>query len=253
MFEKKVLQETANEIINLQTHLKEKANDYEAYYWRNQGWRIQETLTNLVNESVSKDQLIVDIGCNPPFMLATLRKCEYKAIGVDINPHSFKKSIEQYDLSVIECDIENQGLPFEDNSIDVIVLAEVFEHLRINPLWTLQETYRVLRPKGFLLLSTPNLRSLKGIYNFLIKGVCYSCASNVFREFNTINTLGYFGHMREYTWQEINLLIKKIGYHKTKLIFAGGANQNAFLTPIYLLAPSLRPSLHIVAFKPSPE
>ena len=73
-----------------------------------------------------------------------------------------------------------------------------------------------------------------------------------FKEFNEINNLGYFGHIREYTWQEMNSLLQAVGYVEQENIFAG-ATKNPSLAPIYSLIPTLRPVLHILAFKPSPE
>ncbi|PSO78997.1 MAG: hypothetical protein BRC41_19540 [Cyanobacteria bacterium QH_9_48_43] len=248
---KPVLHNTASEIIELS--LKKQTDSYYQSFWKSQAWRVEETLANLVTHLESKRKLIVDIGCNPPILLASIKNLGYQTIGLDINPDSFREYIEQFNLSTVKCDIDNQMLPFEDNSVDAIVLAEVFEHLRINPLFTLSETYRVLRPGGFLLLSTPNLHSLKGIKNFLLKGNNYSCASNIFKEFNKINTIGYFGHIREYTWQEMNSLLQEIGYVEQNNIFSGGATKNPSLAPIYSLIPTLRPVLHILAFKPSPE
>jgi predicted SAM-dependent methyltransferase len=59
----------------------------------------------------------------------------------------------------------------------VVYLAEVFEHLRIDPIFRARELRRVLRPGGRLLLRTPNLQSLQEIYSFLVSGLACSCAN----------------------------------------------------------------------------
>ena len=42
-----------------------------------------------------------------------------------------------------------------------MLFCELFEHLHLNPFHTLKEIFRVLRPGGLLLLTTPNLRRVE--------------------------------------------------------------------------------------------
>jgi SAM-dependent methyltransferase len=51
-------------------------------------------------------------------------------------------------------DIE-KGLEFSDATFDMVFCSEVIEHM-VNPENLVKEIYRVLRPEGKLLLSTPN-------------------------------------------------------------------------------------------------
>jgi len=55
--------------------------------------------------------------------------------------------------NVILADI-NDGIPVDDNRVDVIICFEVLEHLK-KPAFVIQEINRVLRPGGKLILSTP--------------------------------------------------------------------------------------------------
>lgn len=50
-----------------------------------------------------------------------------------------------------EVNFEEEPLPFADDAVDVVVFNEVFEHLRVNPIFTFREINRVLRPQGTLL------------------------------------------------------------------------------------------------------
>jgi 2-polyprenyl-3-methyl-5-hydroxy-6-metoxy-1,4-benzoquinol methylase len=50
-------------------------------------------------------------------------------------------------------------LPFDDNSFDVVHMAEVIEHLP-HPDRAMDEVRRILRPHGHLVISTPNLACL---------------------------------------------------------------------------------------------
>ncbi|KIE58794.1 2-polyprenyl-3-methyl-5-hydroxy-6-metoxy-1,4-benzoquinol methylase [Methylacidiphilum kamchatkense Kam1] len=93
---------------------------------------------------------------------------------------------EKWDLSTFACDytdkwmeVKNQKvevvdlntdpLPYSDNSFDIITCTEVVEHLN-NYRKLLQEMYRVLKPQGLVVISTPNLLNLKSRMRFFSFG-----------------------------------------------------------------------------------
>lgn len=63
----------------------------------------------------------------------------------------------------------NRSLAIRDGAFDVIVAAEVIEHLE-NPRALAREWARVLRPGGLLLLSTPNQESLRSLLSLTVRG-----------------------------------------------------------------------------------
>jgi SAM-dependent methyltransferase len=89
-------------------------------------------------------------------------------IGVDIfipkkRPKNYKK--------LIKADVTKK-LPFKKDSIDVIVLSGVIEHLE-NPLKALREMNRVLKKGGILLMETPNPYFIPVILSDLIMNLRY--------------------------------------------------------------------------------
>ena len=208
-----------------------------------------KVILDISKNKQKKDFSILDVGSNPPFLLSTLTKLGFNALGVDSSPQVFAKTIDKYDLEVSQCNIELESLPFPDNTFDCVVFTEVFEHLRIDPIFTVSELYRVLKKDGVLILETPNLYSIKGIYNFIVKGKTYSCATNsVYDEFKLVQTMGFFGHIREYTYQEVERFLNQIGFAKSQVLFRGGGKR--FITkPIYSLFNNLRPSMMFLAYK----
>jgi SAM-dependent methyltransferase len=226
----------------------DSGNPWYAHYWLHQRERLIDDLSVLMATLKPGDRLL-DVGANPPLMLATMRELGVDAKGVDLHPESFERVIGRFGLDMRAVDIEREQLPFGDGSFDVVYLAEVFEHLRINPIFTAAELHRVLRPGGKLLLRTPNLYSLPGMYRFLVKGTAYSCASDsVFDQYNMINNLGFFGHIREYTYQELTAFMKRIGFAAVDVQFWGGGGR-WWTRGLYRIAPNLRYSMMLVATK----
>lgn len=68
----------------------------------------------------------------------------------------------------IQADL-NDRLPLPDASCDVIAALEVIEHLE-NPRAMLRDCFRLLRPGGLLLVTTPNNESLRSQVNLLCRG-----------------------------------------------------------------------------------
>jgi SAM-dependent methyltransferase len=63
----------------------------------------------------------------------------------------------------------NQSLPFDDGQFDLVYSIEVMEHLH-RPYDTLRECFRVLKPGGWLIVSTPNILHLQSRFRFLFTG-----------------------------------------------------------------------------------
>ena len=73
----------------------------------------------------------------------------------------------EFELRIEEINIETEPLPAEDESVDVVTFFEVLEHLRIDPIFTMKEINRILRPGGLLMLTTPNIGSFEGLLRIL--------------------------------------------------------------------------------------
>jgi 2-polyprenyl-3-methyl-5-hydroxy-6-metoxy-1,4-benzoquinol methylase len=63
----------------------------------------------------------------------------------------------------------NDPVPLPGQGFDVVVAAEVIEHLE-NPRAVCREIFRLLRPGGLTLLSTPNNESWRSIIALVVRG-----------------------------------------------------------------------------------
>lgn len=84
----------------------------------------------------------------------------HDVVAVDIDEHYFKLTgipFKKVDL--------NKELPFENDSFDYVVSIEGIEHLE-NPFLCVREFARVLRPEGSLIITTPNIMSIKSRTRF---------------------------------------------------------------------------------------
>jgi 2-polyprenyl-3-methyl-5-hydroxy-6-metoxy-1,4-benzoquinol methylase len=68
----------------------------------------------------------------------------------------------------VECDL-NERVPLPDSSFDVVLSAEVIEHLE-NPRAIAREWFRLLRPGGTLVVSTPNNESWRALVALAVRG-----------------------------------------------------------------------------------
>jgi SAM-dependent methyltransferase len=200
----------------------------------------------IIERYCTKQDIIVECGSIPLILTASLKALGYNVLGIDIDPNRFSLTIAKLGLRIFECNIETEPLPLETESCDVVIFNEVFEHLRINPIFTIGEVYRILKPHGILLLSTPNLRSLRGLVNFLLNNKAYSNSGNIYDEYEKIERLGHMGHVREYTTTEVSEFLSRLGFQVQALVFRGRYKRKWQQLAARLL-PSLRPFVTYIA------
>ncbi|MBA7608762.1 Ubiquinone biosynthesis O-methyltransferase [subsurface metagenome] len=116
----------------------------------------------------NKNAQVLDAGAGYGALTKKLYENAYNVSACDAHPEIFK-------FDKVECkraDLNN-ALPYADNSFDAVVVVEVLEHL-VDHNCFFRECRRILKQNGKLIISTPNILSLKSRLLFLMSGFFYS-------------------------------------------------------------------------------
>jgi 2-polyprenyl-3-methyl-5-hydroxy-6-metoxy-1,4-benzoquinol methylase len=100
---------------------------------------------------------LLEIGCACGFLLVAARERGFAVQGVEISAWASGYARQSLGLDVKTGYLERLPLPAE--SYDVVVLADVIEHLT-DPRATVRHIHRLLKPGGRLLLLTPDVGSV---------------------------------------------------------------------------------------------
>lgn len=224
-----------DEVVNqayevLKQRSNEKSIDTINRYYRSQKYRVIESLKVVLSLANSNDKNpILEIGSFPYLVTLSLAQFGFEVVGIDLQPDqslctptiSNQDQNNQFHFEVKKCNIETDVLPFEDNQFDTIIFWETFEHLRIDLIFTCQEIYRVLKPGGILLLSTPNFLRYNKLMSLLRKGE----SGDIFKAYNALRYQknGQAGHIREYTPKDVINFMNEIGFNHKKTVYIGEA------------------------------
>jgi SAM-dependent methyltransferase len=100
---------------------------------------------------------LLDVGCaTGSFLESMQRHGDWQVCGVELNPHAVQYVREHLGIPVHQGMLEEVGLP--DDSFDVVTMWHVLEHV-FDPVSTLHEVARILKPGGIFLYHVPQLDS----------------------------------------------------------------------------------------------
>jgi uncharacterized protein (TIRG00374 family) len=128
----------------------------------------QRRRTNTIKSMLDakNGEVILDVGCGSGVQLRALGlDSPGLLIGVDLNRSALKFAKEKNipDTEFLIADAEQ--LPFKEKTVNRIICAEIIEHLH-EPEKMIAESERILKAGGRIVISTPNERSIWGVYEF---------------------------------------------------------------------------------------
>ena len=113
--------------------------------------------------AIGRGKRVLDLGCRSGAL--TLHFLEGNSVvGLDVDPAALEKAAA-LGIEPVQANVE-ETLPFEDESFDVVVAGELFEHLQF-PDALVAEIRRVLRTGGVLAGSVPNAYRVQSRLRFL--------------------------------------------------------------------------------------
>jgi SAM-dependent methyltransferase len=139
----------------------------------------------LISLKVPKNSLALEVGCGTGANLSTLGSTGLYGIGLDRSTYALTLVKNKEDLPLLAGDLNN--LPFKTKSVGLIIAMDILEHLD-DDTRGINESYRVLKENGLLILTVPAFKFLWGIQDRVT------------------------GHKRRYTRKQIVNRLKGMGF-----------------------------------------
>ena len=166
---------------------------------------------NKVLKYIPENGVVCDIGCGPELkLLLSVRGAISEGWAID------KKTIDRPiagNIRAIEQDMDTHPvLPLPDNKFDCLLMMAVLEHMTL-PREAIDEAFRILKPGGVLLLTTPSPEA-KPILEFLAF------------KLRIISREEILDHKHYFSKQELYQILTKAGFKKIEHhYFELGLNQ----------------------------
>jgi SAM-dependent methyltransferase len=156
----------------------------ESFHW----WFVvrRKLLRSILSSlKIPKNCVALEVGCGTGANLRTLRSAGLYGIGLDRSVYALTLVKSKENFPLLAGDLNE--LPIKTKSVGVIIAADIFEHLE-DDTHGINESYRVLKEDGLLILTVPAFRFLWGIQDRVTE------------------------HKRRYTRKEIVNRLKEAGF-----------------------------------------
>lgn len=134
--------------------------------------RRKKKIIRLIMQHCNSGCSLLDVGCGCGDIALELAHHGYKVVGIDLEPVRIQKAnalAEKYGKSQLFSRKRFQDFQFS-KQFDAILLGEVLEHFE-NPADVLDRVGRLLAPGGLVIITTPNMPSLRNRLQFGLLGV----------------------------------------------------------------------------------
>jgi|SRR3972149_9598618 len=156
-------------------------------------WKEAATYNNSILASHIEPQekaRILDIGSDSGELITqrvqNVKKPEI--YGIDLRKEASNKS-KKISIKALVGNVED-GLPFKSSFFDIVSANQIIEHLRDLDFF-LEEIHRVLKPQGYLILSTENLSSWHNILALCLGWQAFSQHVSSYRSIGNPLSIGH--------------------------------------------------------------
>ncbi|HTT65546.1 MAG TPA: methyltransferase domain-containing protein [Bryobacteraceae bacterium] len=141
-----------------------------------------------------------------------VRGCYYGPAGKIDRRNAVSTDGETFDCEIDLFNAEKDPYPYPDGHFSTVLCCELIEHLTEDPMHLMSEINRIVKPGGHLVLTTPNIGSLRGIAAML-----EGYHPGIFNAYIRPRVDGEVDarHNREYTPKEIERLLANSGFTVT--------------------------------------
>lgn len=194
---------------------------------------------------------LLEVGCAAGFLLDEARSLGWEVYGVEPSKWLIDFAEKKFKLKLVCGSIKNTA--FSPNYFDVIVLADVLEHL-VNPKEELERLRGLLKPGGILYLSTPDINSfmsriLKAKWWGIQKGHLYYFSKRTLNNLLDVcgfKPVGYSSYRRVFSisyWQ------KRLEIYNLNLAKLFGFLANCLFLKNKLVGVSFYDQIEVFSFK----
>lgn len=153
---------------------------------------------------------VIDIGTGTGIIPATFRLLGHRVVALDPpmagGPSPELLRVQGLGAEIHAVEVGEAAVPLPDGCADVVIAADVVEHLPHSPRPFMTEIMRLLKPGGWCILTTPNavrlsvrIKVLLGHSNWMPLSAIWDKARNT-------------GHHKEYTAPELRDLMTRAGF-----------------------------------------
>jgi len=152
---------------------------------------ITDIVVQMAIDHASDFQNVLDVGCGANLIYdETISKLGKQVVGVDFTWNFLKLAPRNSTVSLVQGDA--LSLPFQSHTFDAVICSETVEHIPDDSA-VVSELARVLRPRGWLFFTAPNLWNASRIFEMI-------------KKLDSRVTL-MPGHLREYSPKQVSRLL----------------------------------------------
>jgi 2-polyprenyl-3-methyl-5-hydroxy-6-metoxy-1,4-benzoquinol methylase len=233
---------------------------WEEHYLEIHKTRYRDTLDLL---GPGDGQRLLDVGAFPGHLSIAAHHLGFQVSGLTGKAESttclnlIEERFSRHRIPIAMADVESDPFPYADEFFDVVLASEIIEHLNYNPYRLLREAFRVLKPGGFILLSTPNLSRLDNrVRRWDGRSIHSEIKGRFYESFSSILSAR---HIREYTAMELSYMLegqnKEMYRFEDTQVHFSACSEPAYAWPrlaeaIKRFWPKFRSTLLVKAFRP---
>jgi len=160
-------------------------------------------------EGTPKKATILDLGCGNGSFLSQLNGNGWRLIGVDYSKSGIQIAEQNHPgIEFLLADAQTDLVGFVEPA-DVVISTEVIEHL-YDPRAFMKNAYRLLKPGGMFVVSTP--------YHGYLKNLMMAATGKMDRHFTV---LWDHGHIKFWSRKTLESALREVGFKVTQFKGAG--------------------------------